>query len=106
MSGEGIKGGTEAGNPRGDLKLGGQVSSHPQEAGDSPAGDGDTQLDCDETKGCFCSPGLSAGRQESHDQEAVHELGTRHGLSSQSQRGDVTEKHQSTAAFPHLKGSP
>lgn len=59
------------------------MSSHPQVAGDSPAGDGDTQLGCDETKSCFCSPGLSAGRRESHDQDAAHELGLEHSLSSQ-----------------------
>lgn len=35
---------------------GGGVSSHPQAAGDSPAGDGDTQLGRHETKGRSCSP--------------------------------------------------
>lgn len=54
--GEEIKGGAEAGNPGGDLGGGREVSSHPQAAGDSLAGDGDTQLGRDETKGRFCSP--------------------------------------------------
>lgn len=70
-------------------------------AGDSPAGDGDTQPGRLRTESYFCSPGLSLGRLESHDQDAADKLGPGHGVGSQSQDSLTSQRTVSLSLFFH-----
>lgn len=59
------------------------VHSHPQAAGDSPVGDGDTRLGRRQTKSRSCSP-RAEGRPESHDRDPGRE-----GRRGSSQAGEA-----------------